>query len=80
MRPVCADDDHVNVVVEHGRVQRGVHLIEHLGILCISGFFPCQHDSRDVLARPLVADSLKLGYSLAHWKLQFFLPFTVRPV
>ena len=59
MRAVAGEDDDLDRVVLHRRIERGVEVVGHLQVLGVAGFGAVHHDPRNRRFRPLHDDGLE---------------------
>jgi hypothetical protein len=60
MRPASGQDDDLDCIVLHRRVERGVEVVGHLQVLRVARLGPVHHDPRDARFRPFHDDGLVL--------------------
>src|SRR5580704_11137690 len=63
MRPVGGENDHLDLIVLRGSIERIVELIEEVSVLRIAGGDAIQDDASDVCGRSFVGDVVESLHS-----------------
>ena len=56
MRPVGGENDHLDLIVVRGGIERIVEFVQEVGVLRIAGGDAVQDDASDVFARSFIDD------------------------
>ena len=62
MRAASCENDDLDRVVLHRRIEGGVEVVGHLQVLRVARLGPVHHDPRDARFRPLHDDGFECGH------------------